>query len=264
MKRVKTLRGCTIALTGFCTRPRAELIKLIKQSGGHVIDSRARITKNTDILVRGVSAIWKHGTYGRKEARAAELIRNGYDLSVILDDDLERLFKGRTVYEFSPIAGKNVQVLRDEAEARKKLKKPVQLDKLRITNQRTEQGMLRVLHLKGRRLAKCSICNRSLPVSLLVIGHIKQRSRCSLSEKRDLQNIAMPICLLGCDALYDKGFITVSPKGHVVVTKNDVVSSDLPRSLARVTGRHCLAHSSSTEPYFKWHRCNVFLGRRRD
>ncbi len=256
MKRIKTLRGLNIALTGVCSRPRSELTQLIRRKGGRVMGDVARVTAETDILVRGYAQNWKHGTFGRKEARAADLIREGSNLSVILSDDLERLLEGRAVSEFSPVAGYNVSLLRAQVDA-------ADLDQSRITNQRLEQGKLRELHLGADRVAACSICERRLPVSLLVVGHIKQRARCSPSEKRDLQNIAMPVCLLGCDALYEGGFITVSPKGRIVVVSNTLGSPEISRSIARLSGRHCLAHSSTTEPYFDWHRVNVFMGNSR-
>ena len=256
MKRIKQLRGLNVALTGICSRPRSELTQLIRRKGGRVMGEVARVTADTDILVRGYSKNWKHGTYGKKEARAAALIREGSSLAIILSEDLERLLKGHAVSEVSPVAGNDVALLRAQADA-------ADLDQSRVTNQRLEQGKLRELHLGANRVAACSICNRRLPVSLLVVGHIKQRARCSSSEKRDLPNIAMALCLLGCDALYERGFITVSPKGRIAVASNNIGSSELSRSLARLSGHPCRAHSSTTEPYFDWHRTNVFLGSRR-
>jgi len=254
MKRIKQLRGLNIALTGICSRPRHELKQLVTRKGGRVSGDVARISAHTNILVRGQSKNWKYGTFGRKEARAADLIREGANLSVILSEDLERLLTGRAVSEFSPVAGQNVSLLRAQADA-------TELDQSRVTNQRLEQGKLRQLHLGSHRVAACSICGRRLPVSLLVVGHIKQRARCLPSEKRDLQNIAMPICLLGCDALYESGFITVSPEGRIAVASHSVDSTGLSPVLARLSRRQCRAYSSATEPYFAWHRVNVFMGK---
>jgi hypothetical protein len=253
MKRIKTLHGLTVSLTGFCSRPRYELVQLIRRKHGRVIGDAARVTTGTDILVRGHSQNWKHGTFGKKEARAAELIRKGSKLCVILSEDLERLLQDRPVSEFSPVAGYDVSLLRAQADA-------ADLDQSRLTNQRLEQGKLRALHLGAKRVAECSICARRLPANLLVVGHIKQRARCSVNEKRDLPNIAMAICLLGCDVLYERGFIAVSPKGRIVVTSHVLGSPELSRALARLSGRHCRAHSPATEPYFAWHRVNAFMG----
>ena len=89
MKRVKTIRELNVALTGSCgigggLMPRSELKELIAHKGGRIKGERARVTEETDILVRGNSPTWKHSTYERTDARAAEFIRNGAALSVIL------------------------------------------------------------------------------------------------------------------------------------------------------------------------------------
>src|ERR1051326_6634626 len=139
--KITTLRGKNVALTGFGSRPRQELIQLIKQKGGRVSGNWGRVTSATDILVRGDPHVsWKHGTFGKKEARAAELIRKGSSVCVILASDLEKLLQGRAVTEFSPVGGFDVAALRAQTEA-------IRLDERRITNQRLEQGKLRQLHL---------------------------------------------------------------------------------------------------------------------
>ncbi|TCN32122.1 hypothetical protein EV644_12732 [Kribbella orskensis] len=85
---------------------------------------------------------------------------------------------------------------------------------------RVEQAYLRQLLLGGRvaTLTQCHLCGRELPVSLLVAGHIKRRSECTDSEKRDVPNVAMLACRLGCDALFEYGYVTVNPAGKVEAT----------------------------------------------
>ena len=255
MKRIRSLRGLTIALTGRCSWPRSELAARIKKKGGKVTSDSARVTQNTDILVRGQSDQWKHGTFGKKEARAAELIREGSRLALILSEDLDRLLAGQLVKEYEYVAGHKVTVLRVESQA-----DAFPLDKQGSTNVRLEQGTLRLLHLGGRKTLRCSVCGRSLPVNLLVVGHIKPRARCTPAEKRDLEHVAMPICVFGCDALYERGFLTISPNGKIVASRKTFGAEDLSRLLSPLHGRRCAAHSSASEPYFKWHRDNVFIG----
>jgi hypothetical protein len=48
------------------------------------------------------------------------------------------------------------------------------------------------------------------PVDLLVAAHIKRRSLCSETERRDLHNVAMLACKFGCDALFEEGYWLVS------------------------------------------------------
>lgn len=250
MKKIRTLNGLTVVLTGRCSDARDVLSRHIKKKGGYVSPS---LIKLTDILVRGRSTQWKHGTFGLKEARAAKFIRGGSRLALILSEDLDSLLAGRPVIEYEYVAGHSIATLRAECQAEAFL-----LDKELLTNVRLEQGKLRTLHFGRQKVCRCSVCGRLLPVNLLVIGHIKPRARCKPAEKRDLKHIAMPICSLGCDVLYERGFLMVSPAGKVVSAR--CCPGDLAPVLAHLHGRRCSAHSSASEPYFEWHRDNVFIG----
>ncbi|MGB6120946.1 MAG: hypothetical protein WBG80_03475, partial [Bacteroidota bacterium] len=73
---------------------------------------------------------------------------------------------------------------------------------------RTEQPKLRKFLLGGRENANCFLCGRNLSASLLVAAHIKPRRECSPEERRDLSDVAL-MCRLGCDSLFELGFITV-------------------------------------------------------
>jgi hypothetical protein len=258
MKRIESLRGRTVALTGKGSKNRDELVRRIKKKGGIVRHDKTSVTQDTNILVRGTSEAWKHGSYGRKEERAAELIRGGSDLALLLSDGLDKLLQGRAAQECTYVAGHEVAVLRAEAKAEAEARK-LPLDAVGTTNVRLEQGALRVHHLGRRKAAKCSVCGCTVPVALLVVAHIKLRSQCTPSEKRDLKHIAMPLCLLGCDVLYERGYITVSDTGKVVASQ---VSGpkDLRRRLMQLDGRTCLGYSKSAERYFNWHRRNRFCG----
>jgi len=60
-------------------------------------------------------------------------------------------------------------------------------------------------------MSSCSLCGQLLPVELLVAAHIKPRSECSRRERLDFENIVFGVCVLGCDALYEKGLYQCSP-----------------------------------------------------
>jgi hypothetical protein len=92
----------------------------------------------------------------------------------------------------------------------------------------------------------------------LVVGHIKRRANCSIAEKRDLANVAMPVCLLGCDVLFERGFVTVSSSGRIVSSRRHRSSVALSGILKRLNGRQCPAHREESERYFFWHRKYVF------
>ena len=111
--------------------------------------------------------------------------------------------------------------------------------------------------LRRRLLAKdgrCALCARTLPDELLVAAHIKKRSECTDDEKRDLDNVAMLACKLGCDAFFEYGYFLVGENGSVVINKKSDPASRYESLLADVVGRQCLAHTPESEPYFSWHR----------
>jgi len=69
---------------------------------------------------------------------------------------------------------------------------------------RNEQAYLRKYLFHDKTISTCAICGRELPVGLLVTAHLKKRAECTYEEKLDL-NIVVPMCRLGCDALYEGG-----------------------------------------------------------
>jgi hypothetical protein len=84
-----------------------------------------------------------------------------------------------------------------------------------MTTIRREQRALRAHLLDGRDEAPCGICSRELPSDLLVAGHILPRSMLDEEQRADFQGHAMLVCLLGCDALFERGYIVVTPDGRL-------------------------------------------------
>ena len=78
-------------------------------------------------------------------------------------------------------------------------------------------ALLRNVIIPGRN-GKCALCGRVFPREYLRAAHIKPRSRCSDDERRDLEYIAMPACVFGCDVLYENGLITLSQSGEVLIS----------------------------------------------
>jgi hypothetical protein len=258
MKRIHSLKGLEIALTGNCGLKRHELTRLIKRKGGKVTGYPTIVTKNTDILVRGSSPFWKHGDFGTKEKKAAELISLNHPISVILSEDLDRLLNGQSVKEIQFVAGNDVDLLRAEAELQSFNATSENLDLPIISSRRLEQARLRQLHFGSKKSVRCSLCGRLLPRNLLVVGHIKPRSRCTPAERRDMEHIAMPICLLGCDTLFDRGYVSVSDKGRIITSIVKGNNKPLHSMLSQLNRRSCPNHTSDSEHYFSWHRDNIF------
>lgn len=116
---------------------------------------------------------------------------------------------------------------------------------------RAEQAELRKRLLSHHH--RCALCGRLLPPEFLVAAHIKKRSLCTDSERRDLDNIAMLACSFGCDIGYELGVLVVNGYGKVEL--NPVSPHDsLGSHFAHVVGKDCGAFRSETATYFSWHR----------
>lgn len=107
--------------------------------------------------------------------------------------------------------------------------------------------------------SRCQICNKYYPAQSLVAAHVKTRSKCSLEEKADIENIAMLQCK-SCDALYENGYISIDENGVVIVTDNLPMTEDLKILVFQVSGNSCdyLNGNEQRLSYLKFHRDNVF------
>ena len=85
-----------------------------------------------------------------------------------------------------------------------------QLDGKTVANSRKEQAFLRTYLLRGQKFGACVICGSSFPAELLVAAHIKPRAECTQTEKLDFNKVAALMCVLGCDSLFEKGFVYVA------------------------------------------------------
>jgi hypothetical protein len=118
--------------------------------------------------------------------------------------------------------------------------------------QRAEQSVLRESLLHGAAIGKCELCGRSMDSKLLVAAHIKKRSHCSDTEKRDLANIGMLNCKFGCDELYERGFVSIS-EDWTVIRKSSVKD---PTAIAYIESimLDAIPARPKSADYFAWHR----------
>jgi hypothetical protein len=124
--------------------------------------------------------------------------------------------------------------------------------------ERLEQSTLKKSLLPGQ-TGECALCGRTLPRRFLWAAHIKKRSECSDEERRDLGNIAMLACILGCDALYEHGYISVADDGALIVSQaayqDPIVNDHIEQYLK---GRSISWWSPEREKYFAWHRGHTY------
>ncbi len=126
-----------------------------------------------------------------------------------------------------------------------------ELERLRTAKIRVDQQILRKHVLGGKEEGPCAICGETYPASLLVAAHIKKRCDCSDSEKRDKANV-VAMCLFGCDALFERGYIGVR-NGRVVSILGPPATGEVKRRIKELSGRTCAQWTPRNEPYFKWH-----------
>lgn len=124
-------------------------------------------------------------------------------------------------------------------------------DRLAIVAIRAEQQFLRSQQLRHRG-SSCALCGRHLPEELLIAAHVKPRWACSEEERMDSLNVSMLACLLGCDALFELGYVIVGEQGHI--ERGYRGSDDAKDRVAEIVGRQCPAHSRESRQYFAWHQ----------
>lgn len=120
-----------------------------------------------------------------------------------------------------------------------------------VTKTRLEQEILRKILHGHKKINTCGICNKKYPVSFLVTAHIKKRARCTMEERKN-KHIVMPMCKMGCDELFEKGYISVS-KGKVVAVKKKPSSDSVREYLTGIIGNECSYYTDDTSDFFAWH-----------
>ena len=108
-----------------------------------------------------------------------------------------------------------------------------------------------------KRLNGSSICSYEIPRGFVVAGHIKKRSECTDAERLDVAHVAMPICVFGCDALFEKRYIKVV-NGSIVITNAGI--ADVDTYLGSLEGRKAPGWTSEREKYFAWHSAQTVNG----
>jgi hypothetical protein len=253
--------GEHVAFTGTAWLTRIKLARKVQLLGGSA-SQEGNVTTETTILVRGKSSAWFFGDYGTKEQRAAELIRAGQRISVVHDFEFQKLveFGGRAKV-LDRIAGQPAEWLSAPLKRQfmevAKIKGP--LDREHSAKGRVEQGFLRGLLFRDLKQSVCSLCARRFPVELLVAAHIKPRSECSRRERLDAPSIVFGVCVLGCDALYERGLIGVDDRGRIIFSLSNN-SATLGKILRRYRGKICNAWNDDNAPYFEWHKTRRFQG----
>lgn len=106
----------------------------------------------------------------------------------------------------------------------------------------------------------CALCGNHLPPAFLVGAHIKKRAMCSEDERKDFDAVGMLACVLGCDSLFEHGFIAVGQDGHILISDAINTTPDVAQfAKDRLDGRISTWWTPQREPYFNWHRQHTFI-----
>jgi hypothetical protein len=81
-------------------------------------------------------------------------------------------------------------------------------DEIREETARKEQYILQEWLFKDKLHECCAICRRDFSIKTLVTAHKKPRAECNDAERLD-PYIVMPLCLMGCDYLYENMYIYI-------------------------------------------------------
>ena len=125
-------------------------------------------------------------------------------------------------------------------------------DVLRTGAVRAEQAALRAFLLGDAAEVACGLCGRSVPREFVVAGHIKPRALCTDDERWKFGSIAMPICLLGCDVLFEKRYLTVASDGRIAAGR-PVEMPAVADAVSSLVGQSCHGFTDDTRAAFAEH-----------
>ena len=114
---------------------------------------------------------------------------------------------------------------------------------------RKEQSLLREYLFGTSKETECALCHRTFPNTLLFAAHIKPRRDCTEDERKDL-NIVMPVCKIGCDDLYEKGYLLIDDEGSIVKNNLKKYTKELDDLMLDYVGKECNYHNNKTKRYF--------------
>ncbi|MYK62118.1 MAG: hypothetical protein F4034_09170 [Chloroflexi bacterium] len=108
-------------------------------------------------------------------------------------------------------------------------------DKAGTQKWRAEQGILSNWLFENKASENCGICGQLFSVSALRAAHKKKRSMCTPDERRD-PHIVMPMCVFGCDHLYEYRFIQIKD-GMVQSCLSPAIDGPEKERIALLAGR---------------------------
>jgi hypothetical protein len=100
----------------------------------------------------------------------------------------------------------------------------------------------------------CALCGQTFPTNLLVAAHIQRRADSTEEERCDIPAIAMIACTLGCDSLFENGYLQVNEDGRVVASELALSNDSVRKTVMSQIGRQVVATDHPSFKYFESHR----------
>ena len=179
-------------------------------------------------------------------------VNNGYSVRF---EDLKnnKIFEKSAVYSFDSFSYQHLESIEKDIKDIETDQNLSATEKDRLIKSRLGQGIFRdkLIGLAGGR---CSVTNCS-ESSLLIASHIKPWSQASNRERLDEYNGLLLIP--NFDALFDKGYITFSSEGNIIV------SNYLPeeeKAIFRISEDMKIELHENSQKYMEFHRENRFKG----
>jgi hypothetical protein len=140
---------------------------------------------------------------------------------------------------------RDLQSIEEGAELAPEIQGDTDVERLALA--RREQYQLRKYLLQNREL-RCGICGRAMPARYLHAAHIKKRSEATESERKDIENIVMWACTLGCDQAFECGDIFITPDGTIALSSSNPVF--LNQVFGHLEGQKAPAFNPENAHYF--------------
>ena len=118
---------------------------------------------------------------------------------------------------------------------RRQLMAITKTDRKEVQFQRVEQPILSSWLFEDKETEHCGICGQLFSVSALHAAHKKKRSLCTPNERRD-PHIVMPMCVFGCDHLYENRLIRIED-GIVQACQSPPVDGPEKERIRQLVGR---------------------------
>jgi hypothetical protein len=121
--------------------------------------------------------------------------------------------------------------------------------------QRFLRGALGIATGDPNAVTACGMCGRAFPHAFLVAAHIKPRHMCSDAERLDLPHVGWALCLAGCDAMFEQGYLGVKDEGRIFgMPPAAAVPPALADLMEPLVGTRAPGWSSGRAAYFEAHR----------